>query len=76
MNSTLDGNATCTPARQKNNLLEPLMHCVAMHVCHFELKTLTNSTGLPVTLEGDMEDHIWINGQGQIVKMHTGRSGC
>lgn len=69
--SMLSGNATCEPERQEEDLLEPLMHCTAVHVCHFELKTMTNSSGLPVTLEGEMEDHIWINGEGQIVRMHT-----
>lgn len=68
--STLEGNATCTPDRQKD-LLRPLMFCVAKHICTFELKSMTNSSGLPVTLQGEMVDSIWINSELQIERMHT-----
>ena len=58
--SVLSGNVSCIPQRNKLNKLLPTMKCVAHHHCIFELKSITNSSGLLVTLEGNIYIYIYI----------------
>ncbi|EKX40895.1 hypothetical protein GUITHDRAFT_164575 [Guillardia theta CCMP2712] len=69
--SSLAGNISCKPVKNPKDALEPYMFCVAKHICTFELKSVSNSSGLPVTLEGEIMDTVWINGEGHIVKLHS-----
>lgn len=69
--SELYGNVSCTPQRNDLNKLLPTMLCVANHHCTFELKSITNSTGMLVTLEGSIVDTLVFNTEGKIVAMKS-----
>ena len=69
--SELYGNVSCTPQRNELNKLLPTMLCVANHHCTFALKSITNSTGMPVTLEGSIVDSIVFNTEGKIIAIKS-----
>jgi len=69
--SELYGNVSCTPQRNDLNKLLPTMLCLAHHHCTFQLKSITNSSDMPVTLEGAIVDTIVFNTEGKIIAMKS-----
>jgi len=69
--SELLGNVSCRPQRNELNQLLPTMLCVANHLCTFELKSITNSTGMLVTLEGSIVDTLVFNTEGKILAIKS-----
>ena len=57
--------------RNELNKLLPTMLCLAHHHCTFQLKSITNSSDMPVTLEGAIVDTIVFNTEGKIVAMKS-----
>jgi hypothetical protein len=69
--SELYGNVSCHPQRNELNKLLPTMLCVANHHCTFALKSITNSSNMPVTLEGSIVDSIVFNTEGKIIAIKS-----
>ena len=69
--SELYGNVSCTPQRNQNNKLLPTMKCLAHHQCTFMLKSIADSTGEPVTLEGPIVDTFVFDTEGRIVALKS-----
>lgn len=68
-NSTL-GGIMCKPVNTRRPL-EPMMKCVAKHLCVFELLHLKDKDGENVTLAGEILDTFYFNREGEIAWLRS-----